>query len=214
MGHGLLRPTAVALAVILAMAALGACGGQASPTSDSDQGQSLSASRTKEYRTLAELAKESSIVAVVRATDDAAVEILHDIPFTVTTVKVTRSLQGTSAGAALKVRQTGSAKTEIQHDFPPILEAGQSYLLFLYPFTFTKGRVNGSVLRHRRRGDLRCRRCRLPATGPGLEGASRCGHRVRRDHGAGRLIRSGIGGHALVGCPCTSPDENKVPLHP
>lgn len=139
MGHGLLRPAAVALAVIVATAALGACGGQASPTSDSDQGQSLSASRTKEYRTLAELAKESSIVAVVRATDDAAVEILHDIPFTVTTVKVTRALQGTSAGAVLKVRQTGSAKTEIQHDFPPILEAGQPYLLFLYPFTLTKG---------------------------------------------------------------------------
>ena len=143
MGHGLLRPAAVGLAVILAMAAFGACGGQASPESDSDQGQSLSASRTKEYGTLAELAKESGIVAVVRATDEAVVETVHDIPFTVTTVKVTRSLQGTSAGTLLRVRQTGSAKTDIQHDFPPILKAGQSYLLFLHPFWFTEGVSTG-----------------------------------------------------------------------
>ena len=97
----------------------------------------------KEYRSLAELAKESSIVAVVRATDSVILEKVHDIPFTVTTVEVIRGMRGTSAGTLLKVRQTGNPEIAMGDDFPPILQAGETYLLFLHPFWFTEGEETG-----------------------------------------------------------------------
>jgi hypothetical protein len=130
------------LASFLALAVVAVCGGPQTQDGNGGTGEvqgGISASRVKEYRSLGELAKESTIVAVVRATGSAVVEKVHDIPFTVTTVEVIRGMRGTSAGTLLKVRQTGNPEIAMGDDLPAILRAGETYLLFLYPFWFTEG---------------------------------------------------------------------------
>ncbi|MFI6763178.1 hypothetical protein ACIBF5_29010 [Micromonospora sp. NPDC050417] len=90
----------------------------------------LHASRIKDYNTIAEL-KAEAVTAVRVTAGTARVEVLHEVPFTVTTVAVESAPwgQGHAPGKTLEVRQTGST-TVVAPDLAPLLVAGREYLLF------------------------------------------------------------------------------------
>ena len=80
------------------------------------------------YTSLEELARHSSVVVVVEATDAAVVE---PDDATVATVDVVRWLRGAVRSDELKIRQPDIA------DALPLLEAGTTYLLFLDTFRWS-----------------------------------------------------------------------------
>lgn len=101
-----------------------------------DSRNTLSGSRVKIYNSLGELAKDSTVVAVVTILNEVAIEKVETIPFTVTTVRVEESLRGSEAGAELKIRQTGDDSVRLGEEFLPLLRADEKYLLFLEDFKF------------------------------------------------------------------------------
>jgi hypothetical protein len=98
-------------------------------------------SRVHEYTSLKELAKASSVIAVVRATSTTTVEMISNLPFTVTTVDVVKGIRGTSAGAQLKIRQLGRVGTVAGDGISGLLESGSVYILFLTRFEFSATEV-------------------------------------------------------------------------
>ncbi|WP_329108565.1 hypothetical protein OG792_07885 [Micromonospora sp. NBC_01699] len=144
-------PIAVAGLVLLA-APMAGCGGvdrvngsasaPAERSAGAGQGD-IHVSRIKDYNTFAELKAESTVA--VRATaGDARVEMLHGVPFTVTSVKLIGPAvwgQVPPLGA-LEVRQTGSA-TAVAADLSPLLVEGREYLLFVTPWIYEKGVPTG-----------------------------------------------------------------------
>jgi hypothetical protein len=94
----------------------------------------ITASRARSYRSVAELARDATLV-IVGTANGATTESLGGIPFTTTSVEVVRVLSGDAAvGATIPVHQTGGPGI-VSPELPPVMRPGQRYLLFLEPFT-------------------------------------------------------------------------------
>ena len=91
-------------------------------------------SRAKSYTGLDQLAKDSTVVARVKATGVKSVETVNGIQFTITTVKVAKAFRGTTTGAELQVRQVGGPTIDVSGEVPDLLSADTDYLLFLNAF--------------------------------------------------------------------------------
>lgn len=94
----------------------------------------LSGSRVSLYGSMKDMAKDSTVVVRATAVDTPVVEKIGKVPFTVQTVKVSESFQGSTPGALLKVRQVGDTVVTGGDEFAPLLKTGNEYILFLSPF--------------------------------------------------------------------------------
>jgi hypothetical protein len=127
--------------VAVLLAASAACGSPSTPADPTaEAGERLEASRVAYFNSIEELARYSSVIAVVRATPESTVELVETFPFTVTVVDVIRGIRGTEAGTRLKIRQIGAEKA-VLIDSPPILESRKVYLLFLDRFKWSDKEV-------------------------------------------------------------------------
>lgn len=94
------------------------------------------------YDTVGDLEANSDLIVEVTATKESIDEAVGRSSFAVTTVEVTDVLKqsaGVSSGAEINVRYLGRS-TELFEGMPGPLVAGESYILFLQPFTFGDGR--------------------------------------------------------------------------
>jgi len=106
----------------------------APPVASSPAVKHVELSRAKSYDSLAQLAKESTVIARVSATNTTSIETAAGLQFTVTTVTVEKSFRGTKSGALLRVRQVGGPTTDVAGEVPAALTAGRDYLLFMSVF--------------------------------------------------------------------------------
>lgn len=107
----------------------------------------FSASRVKDYQTIAQLRADASAVAVVTAGAVASVvpsdeDGVSPIPATITAVRVDQILWGAVPEPQVQVRQMGSASV-ISDESTPLLQKGRQYVLFLSPFEFRRGVPTG-----------------------------------------------------------------------
>jgi len=131
-------------AIICALSACGAPGNQPQDEGAGKTAVVLHANRIKEYRSLEELKRDSTVV--VRATaGDATVESLNGIPVTVTTVKVSDARWGKLPLTTLSVLQMGD-DTVVSDDFAQILKKGSEYIMFLKPYHLVPGDNTGRYI--------------------------------------------------------------------
>ena len=94
-------------------------------------------SRAKSYTSVRQLAADSTLVVIGSATANVRIETINNIPFTVTSITVSRVLKGSWTGTSLAVRQTGSTSDPVGGS--PLVSPGETYLLFLQPFVGVPG---------------------------------------------------------------------------
>jgi hypothetical protein len=124
---------------LLAVAAafVTACGSAAADnrTAQPETATGLHVSRIKDYKSIAELKAAST--AVVRATvASSTVEKLNDLPITISTVEVRKTLWGQVPSETLAILQVGD-ESMVPHDTGAILSKGREYLLFVTPYHLT-----------------------------------------------------------------------------
>lgn len=136
--------TLLAPALLVALL-LAACGGRSvdrphvatpavAPASTTTSILSIAASRATSYTSLADLARDATMV-IIGTAGSGTTRTIGGIPFTTTEVRVDRAFtQNVAAGADVLVHQTGGPGI-VSPDLPPVLERDQRYLLFLEPFT-------------------------------------------------------------------------------
>jgi hypothetical protein len=101
----------------------------------------LEGSKVKFYRSLRELAAESTLVLRVRIQGTRTDDLNLDTPWTLATVEALSSYKGETPRSALTVRQLGNT-TWVPDDLP-LLRTGQEYILFLSPFEWSAGKPSG-----------------------------------------------------------------------
>lgn len=150
--RALLTLGVIAVSAVGMSACQGSDGGQKQAAAPAAQAArysnvTVAAQRLKMYKSLSELAKESTVVVRATATDTSDVETVGQefdpTPFTVTTVKVTKSFQGSTTGELLKIRQLGTAEMGKSEDVLPVIKAGQEYVFYLSPFEFLDHKPTG-----------------------------------------------------------------------
>jgi hypothetical protein len=131
----------VAPLTLVALALVAGCNSTSSE--DADQPNAVLHSVTRhEYKGIAELKKDSTLVVRVSASTSKGREI-NSIPFTATEVIVREVLHGqTAKGARLSVLQMGSEQTD-SPDTSKLLARGQEYVLFLMDYHLTPGDDTG-----------------------------------------------------------------------
>jgi hypothetical protein len=135
----------LALAVVAAALLAGCASTPDSETAaPQNGGNELSASRVKDYESLAELRNEST--AIVRVTVESSTEDkLNSLPVTISTVRVHQVLWGKVPTDLLAVQQVGDA-TMTLHDTGALLDRAREYVLFIKPFQLTPGEDTGRWL--------------------------------------------------------------------
>ncbi|MFI9643086.1 hypothetical protein ACIG87_24045 [Micromonospora sp. NPDC051925] len=132
--------------VVIAAALLAGCGSApGSEIAAQPEGQTdLSASRVKDYATLAELRAQST--AIVRGTVESSTrDKLEDLPVTISKVRVREVLWGKVSSDVLAVQQVGDETMKL-HDTGAILAKDREYLLFVQPFQLKPGELTGRWL--------------------------------------------------------------------
>ncbi|MFG1803072.1 hypothetical protein ACGFI4_23300 [Micromonospora carbonacea] len=132
--------------VVVAAALLAGCGSASDGGSAAQpEGQTeLSASRVKDYASLAELRAEST--AIVRGTVESSTgDKLNDLPVTISKLRVKKVLWGKVPSDVLAVQQAGDETMKL-HDTGAILAKDREYLLFVKPFQLTPGKDTGRWL--------------------------------------------------------------------
>jgi hypothetical protein len=131
-------------AIVCALSACGAPGDQPPETAAGKTTIGLHADRVKEYQSLEELKRDSTVV--VRATaGDATVESLNGIPVTITTVKVSDTRWGKLTSKTLSVLQVGDDSV-LSDDFAQVLKKGAEYIMFLKPYHLVPGDSTGRYI--------------------------------------------------------------------
>jgi hypothetical protein len=87
----------------------------------------------KEFKTMKQLAAESTIVIRGRALSETTFDDIGSLPFVATTVVVTESFKGAALGAEVKVRQLAVSSELVSNDPTPVLQPGIEYVFFLSP---------------------------------------------------------------------------------
>lgn len=121
-----------------------ACGASAhhSHSSAPKQRQVIAANRAHVYRSVNELAHDSTLVAEVSPTGQTVVQSIGGIPFTVATVTVKKVMKGSyAAGKTLRLRELGDEQTSGEGD--PHLSKAQTYIAFMQPFVLHRGESTG-----------------------------------------------------------------------
>ena len=114
---------------------LAACDGQGDGAAQTDEG--ISADRADSYESIEEVAADADLVITAEALDQRTVENegRDEFPYTTTTVSVMEVLHGELAEDSVEVRQMGhpdpDGELHMTQDIPPLLEAGNEYMLFL-----------------------------------------------------------------------------------
>ncbi len=94
-------------------------------------------SRVEFYDSVEALAADSSTIVVGTVVDQrSATDIDPETPFTISTIEVVSSEKGDEATSPLEVRQLGSNE---EFGPAPLLESGETYLLFLTPSSDAPG---------------------------------------------------------------------------
>lgn len=107
------------------------------PSASAEDG--MSASRTKNYRSIQQLRDDSLAVAHVTVTNNGTIEYVDKVPFTIAMATVDRVLHGTLPEKSVKIRQLGNGNTNVT-DAVPLLQPGKSYVVFLQRFTYGPGK--------------------------------------------------------------------------
>ncbi|MFI6105537.1 hypothetical protein [Streptomyces sp. NPDC051310] len=128
-------------AALVVLAALAVTGCSATTEAEKKSAPVLHASLQHEYKSLAELREDSSLVVRVTAAH-ARVRTLHTVPFTITEVKVQEVLKGKTENRTLSVQQLGSLELA-SPDTSQLLEKGREYILFLEPYHLVPGDHTG-----------------------------------------------------------------------
>lgn len=132
--------------VVVAAALLAGCGSApGGEIAAQPEGQTeLSASRVKDYTSLAELRAEST--AIIRGTVESSTrDKLEDLPVTISKVRVREVLWGKVPSDVLAVQQAGDETMQL-HDTGEILAKDREYLLFVKPFELKPGEHTGRWL--------------------------------------------------------------------
>ena len=99
--------------------------------------QQFHASRTVEYRSLQEAAREAEVVVEIAVEKEGAAETVGAVPFTVTSARVTDVLRGSFEGSEISLRQVALASEG------ELLGAGERYVALLVPFTYEDYKPTG-----------------------------------------------------------------------
>ena len=117
-------------AVLATAIAVGACGGDGSPV------RSVHASRTVEYESLKDAARDADAVVELAVDGNGTVEKVGRVPFTVTEARVVDVVKGRFEGTTIRLRQLGSAQGSGLVPEGELLAAGRRYVAIVVPFTF------------------------------------------------------------------------------
>ncbi|MCL4545639.1 MAG: hypothetical protein M1118_13770 [Chloroflexi bacterium] len=103
--------------------------------------QFVAASREKAYHSSQQLNDDAIGVVLVTATSTRSVEQIGTVPYTVSVVKVDQALRGAIDGPRIELRQMGSSGGNLRiADAAPLVQAGNSYVVFLQRFTYGPGK--------------------------------------------------------------------------
>lgn len=105
----------------------------------------LEASRAKSYHSISQLARDSTAVVRAQASNRFSVEVIDQVPFTVTTMLVTEVLRGSVNGRTIQLRQLGGPEARLVGD-PGIVTPNSAYLLFVMPFELKRGQTTGQYV--------------------------------------------------------------------
>ena len=99
-----------------------------------------------EYTSIQQVNAEAVAVVQVTATSTRKTNPGH-APSVTTDVRVDRVIRGVVSGSVIKIRQFGSLDPRVViEDADPLLQSGQSYVLFLDRFTYGPGRDTGEYV--------------------------------------------------------------------
>lgn len=129
---------------ITAAVAVAACGTQANrqhaatkPTT-SHKTTVIDQSYATSYASLAQLRQDATSVALIKPTATTSVETLGDVPWTITTVSVQKTLAGPALPATLGLRQAGqpgdTSGSEGDVGTSPLVSTNSVYIAYLQPF--------------------------------------------------------------------------------
>lgn len=135
----------VLLAVVMLVSGCGAQGGGDSSASSAQRESDISVSRLKDYASFADLRADSTAVVRVVAKDNAHIERVDGLPFTVTPTRVERVIWGKVDSSVLMVRQLGDPAMGVA-ETGPVLTAQRAYLLFVTPFAFSDNKPTGQYV--------------------------------------------------------------------
>lgn len=134
--------TASVVAVVGSSLLLTGCGSTGAATA-APAVMTLHASEAEDLSSIEEVAASSS-AAVFFTAGQSRTEVVANLPFTVTTVTVTKSAEGAlPAGTSLEIRQTGEVGKVVVDGDPEILVSGAAYAGFVEPFHFAEGDDTG-----------------------------------------------------------------------
>jgi hypothetical protein len=103
----------------------------------------IDVSRTIAYRSISQLARDSSALVEFTATPNAVTDLVGpaQVPFTVQRVSIQSVLSGQISGAIIKVRQPGGESNGILYQYDvPLIQSGVHYAAFVQPFSWGPGR--------------------------------------------------------------------------
>lgn len=103
----------------------------------SDRPLAWDASVAESFSSLAEVSRGAKLVVEATA-GESRVEEVSGVPFTVTSVRISRLYKGSSQDNQVDVRQFGDIHNS-DLTFSELLRTRERYLLFLEPFEFAKG---------------------------------------------------------------------------
>jgi hypothetical protein len=94
------------------------------------------ASRTVEYHSLKQAARDADAVVEIAVERTGEMELVGSVPFTVTEARVVDVLKGSVAGEAIRLRQLGADSPDGLVAEGELLEAGEHYVALVVPFVF------------------------------------------------------------------------------
>jgi hypothetical protein len=128
--------TCIGLGLVAAALPLGGCGSTPPAPSEPDRrAPALHVSRVKDYDTTHELRQDSTAIIIGTAVS-AEPGDLSGVTTTVTSVRVERTLWGSTPSQVLRIQQLGNTSMALP-DTSKILTTGERYLLFVTPFHMT-----------------------------------------------------------------------------
>lgn len=131
-----MRPRPIVIVVGVAALFAGAC-------SEPRSAPQVHASRTLEYQSLQQAARDADAVVEISVEKAGAVETVGRMPFTVTEARVVDVVKGRYDGTTVRLRQLGSAQGGGLVPEGELLQAGKRYVAIVVPFTFGDFRPTG-----------------------------------------------------------------------
>lgn len=97
-------------------------------------------SLVRAYASLEELSENAELI-VLGTAGEAEVITIDGLPFTITTLAITRAIRGEAEGT-IQVRQTGQG-TDTYEGIAPVMQPGTAYVAYLIPFERFPGHPTG-----------------------------------------------------------------------